>query len=271
MPKNLTAVATFDAPVAVPVGSDARTASSVETPLQQLTNRGEYLQQLCEVTGVARLKEVVDLSTLAAIDPATVTTGALRLIPGVGVYRFITGAASADFPFCILAPGGTSRWEHVDYGTIGTASGVARLTSGSRLVQLPSHAIIAEGGYAATSGLVGSNSTTSYTDVAAMTLTVGTAAALDVLRVYFHGRIDNSGTTGTVRVVVTENGGSDIAIPGMTRAVASGTDTLVSMCGRNPVTTPGTLVVKVQLLSSVGGTPAYLEGPSAITYELVRP
>ncbi len=44
MPKNLTDVSTFSSPISVPVGADARTAASVEGPLQQLANRTKYLE-----------------------------------------------------------------------------------------------------------------------------------------------------------------------------------------------------------------------------------
>lgn len=43
MPTNLTDVDTFTSPIAVPVGADARTAASVETPFQALANRTRNL------------------------------------------------------------------------------------------------------------------------------------------------------------------------------------------------------------------------------------
>lgn len=48
MTKPLTPVSTFTEPVNVPEGGDARTAASVETPFQALTNRTEILKDILE-------------------------------------------------------------------------------------------------------------------------------------------------------------------------------------------------------------------------------
>jgi hypothetical protein len=272
MPTNLTDSATFTSPVAVPAGSDSRTAASVQTPFQSLANRTYYLQQVCEVLGVPRIKAVADLTALKALSLSGISDGDLRVAGYSGVFRYTAGASMSEQLPMIATPNvGSGRWISVVYNMAGAANGLASLDANARLAQLAPLGRVYEGGYALSSGTVGSNSTTSYTDVAAMTISIGTAVALDVLRINIHGRIDASGTTGTIRVVVTENGGSVIPVPGMTRAVAPGTDILVSMTGRNVVASGGPLVLKVQLLSSVGATPVYLQAPSAISYELVRP
>jgi hypothetical protein len=270
MPTPIVDVATFSA-VTTPLGSEARNAASLATTVQQLANRGYYVQQLCEVLGVPRIAEVADLAALADLDPAPLATGTLRLVPGYGVYRLRNGTAGTLLPWYVEGNGGGCRWEHEVMSLAGVALGLASLTGGGRLAQLPANALLFDGGYGVNSGLISSNSTTSYVDVASMTFAVGTVAAGDVVRVSLHSRMDNSGTIGTVRIVVTENGGAVIPVPGAARSVAAATDTLVTIVGRNVVATPGPLVVKVQILSSVAATPVMLLGPAAITYQVVRP
>lgn len=274
MPTSITAVATFDAPT-TPLGSEARNAASLATSLQQQSNRSYYVQQLCEVLGVPRIRAVTDIAALQALSLTGITDGDLRLITGTeffGVYRYVAASvAAAAQPWIVQPAVGSGRWIHTMYDAVGASNGLASLTGGGRLVQLPANALLFDGGYGVNSGLVSSNSTTSYTDVAAMTFAVGTVAANDVVRVGFHSRMDNAGTTGTVRIVATENGGAAIQIPGAVRSVATATDTLVTMVGRNVVATPGPLVVKVQILSGTGATPVSLLGPAAITYQVVRP
>jgi hypothetical protein len=274
MPASITAVATFSA-VTTPLGSEARNAASFAATVQELANRDYYLQQICEVTGVPRIRAVSDVAALQALSLSGITDGDLRLVTGTeffGVYRYVSASvAAAAQPWIIQPTVGSGRWIHTMNDAVAASNGLASLTGGGRLVQLPANALLFDGGYGVNSGLISSNSTTSYVDVASMTFAVGTVAAGDVVRVSLHSRMDNSGTTGTVRIVVTENGGAVIQVPGAVRSVATATDTLVTMVGRNVVATPGPLVVKVQILSGTAATPVSLQGPAAITYQVVRP
>src|SRR5690348_3460661 len=52
MSENLTEVDSFDANVAVPIGSDPRNAASIRPAFQSLANRTRHLHNLVEVSGV---------------------------------------------------------------------------------------------------------------------------------------------------------------------------------------------------------------------------
>lgn len=86
MPKNLTDVSAFTAPVVVPVDADLANALSVETPFQALANRGRYLLNVLEATqALPGLPRTVD-------------------IPGSG---FVPGSTS-----------GAADWEILDGGEL---------------------------------------------------------------------------------------------------------------------------------------------------------
>lgn len=65
MPKNLTDVSFFDAPISVPVSADPRNAASVENPFQQLANRTRFLLNAITVGG-ALTDRTIFLGTPAA-------------------------------------------------------------------------------------------------------------------------------------------------------------------------------------------------------------
>lgn len=74
MPKNLTDVSTFTDPIVVPVGTDPRTAASVELPVQGLANRTK------RIADKSTLQRAYDRSVIEAETPhIDVGTGSLVL------------------------------------------------------------------------------------------------------------------------------------------------------------------------------------------------
>lgn len=119
MPKNLTEVDEFPAVVTVPVGTDARTAASVEVGFQALADRTRWL-----ATGVERIREVTDVDALKAL--AGVTPGQWCYVLGLGLYRFQTGVVLPDMPpMYVLSPGQgvNGVWTNVMMGGVGVAGG----------------------------------------------------------------------------------------------------------------------------------------------------
>lgn len=89
MPKNLTDVSTFTAPIVVPVGTDPRTAASVELAVQGVTNRTRLMANRTRDAD-AEFKYVDDTGT-------TITKTRRLRIPGHDLKpRNATFAASAD-------------------------------------------------------------------------------------------------------------------------------------------------------------------------------
>lgn len=130
MPKNLTEVDEYTADVAVPVGSDARTAASVETPFQALANRTRWL-----ANGIERIREVPDTTALLAL--TGVTPGQWCYVIGLGLYRFQTGPTLLPdlSPMVFPSPGqGTNgAWVHVMVGVVGEPGGVMGIDIGGNV------------------------------------------------------------------------------------------------------------------------------------------
>jgi hypothetical protein len=94
MPKNLTPVAEYTGNVTVPLGGDARTALSVETPIQTVTNRAAYakahldvLEQYANygITGNAASGATLTLSLLDKNGTFTLASNEVEL-PAAGTY-----------------------------------------------------------------------------------------------------------------------------------------------------------------------------------------
>jgi hypothetical protein len=100
MPHNLTDVSAFSTATA-PVGADIRNAASVEAVAQWAANRTRYLYD--------RTTALADLTALAAISaPAD---GLVRMVAGLGLYRFVLGSgASVASPWRVADGGATGIW-----------------------------------------------------------------------------------------------------------------------------------------------------------------
>jgi hypothetical protein len=145
--KNLTPANTFGT-VSVPEdGIDRRTAASVEVPLQALTNRDAYLQDLVAGagTGIKRVAQVGGAADVAALtgmvngDVVMVSGGDIEGVsgqPGMDplMYRYTSGSAFTADGFMVIAPDvGAGRWVAIGYGARGLAGGWASLNSDGKV------------------------------------------------------------------------------------------------------------------------------------------
>lgn len=100
MPHNITDVSDFPTATA-PVGSDIRNAASVEAIAQWAANRTRWLRD--------RVDALADLTALAAI--AAPADGLVRLVAGLGLYRFaLASGASVASPWRVADGGATGIW-----------------------------------------------------------------------------------------------------------------------------------------------------------------
>lgn len=100
MPHNLTDVSDFPTATA-PVGADIRNAASVEAVAQWAANRTRWLRD--------RVVALADLTALAAI--AAPADGLVRLVAGLGLYRFVLASgASVASPWRVADGGATGIW-----------------------------------------------------------------------------------------------------------------------------------------------------------------
>jgi hypothetical protein len=99
MAKNLTPVSEYTGDVTVPTGGDARTAASVETPIQTLTNRAAYAKSKLDALAQAAYFNITGTVSSAAgkftiaesLDPSDAYSVASNEItlPEVGTYLMI--------------------------------------------------------------------------------------------------------------------------------------------------------------------------------------
>lgn len=250
MPKSLTNHAIFIAAVTTPLGVEARNAASLETSVQQLTDRTYYVQQLCEVSGVTRIAEVADLAALADLDPAPYSTGEKRFVPGYGVYRLLNGTSGTSSPWYIEGNGGGCRWEHEAMSLKGLASGIATLTAGGRCAQLPPYATI---DVQATFDLLGySNATTSYTTVCSHN---HTAAVGDLVVIDWHAAFSTVGSGGSWSEIFITDGGVETAV-GATLHKYGAIREAHSGSYKYTVVNAGTITVRLKAKSDTSGTTA---------------
>jgi hypothetical protein len=100
MPKNLTDSTTWASAVQVPVGGDARKASSLEPGYQALADRTAYLRQLAETLGI---KTVRSVASTAALQALSVPTDAIQIAlvyddDAFGLYVWLPGSTAPLIP-----------------------------------------------------------------------------------------------------------------------------------------------------------------------------
>lgn len=270
MPKNLTDAAVFTSPVAVPLDGEPRTASSVETPFQSLANRTYFLQQLAEVTGIAKIKTVADLTALAALDDTGMSVGELRLVPGYGVYRLTAAGAGDDLPWRVESYTASKLWVHAMESLRGASSGFAQ-TSGGRVIEKPANAIVG------IDGLAGEATVTTSAlwpqDLSGGSLTFAGVKSGDKVLVTAMVAVNlgGSGQNTKVSIRITEAAGAYTYEPTPLKVTGLVSRT-VTVTAVHVVTYDGTLVVKAsagRTATPGGATDDYYV--SAMTVQVVRP
>jgi hypothetical protein len=118
-------------------GDDASGAIAT-APLQQLANRTKYLKGQLDA-GALKIREAATVAALKAVTGQA--TGDVRLVPGLGPFRFDSAAtATADDLFVITPTVGGGRWLRLDHGMrtsdLGGLATMTGLTVGD-LVMVP--------------------------------------------------------------------------------------------------------------------------------------
>lgn len=101
---------TFHATVTLPDDGDARSAASVNVPLEGLADNAAYLKNEMEVVGVQALRNGTQLAMVALTGMAT---GAVFDIPGQGLYTFVLGSIAANDSLLVIpSTDATGKWIH---------------------------------------------------------------------------------------------------------------------------------------------------------------
>lgn len=133
MPRPIVEVDVFSPEVIVPVGSDPRTASSVEVPFQALADRTLNLKTTVDAMGgrggVTRFREVADLDALKAIGRDERKNGDIVLVPLLGYYRYDDSYSRLEMGIWrvnSIVPSADNpsygQWRHTLSGAVGAAN-----------------------------------------------------------------------------------------------------------------------------------------------------
>lgn len=131
MPSIVTEDGSFPETIEVPDDGEGATSASLEdTFVQDLANRTRHSNTVTEVSGVRRIRMVVDRAALKAV--TGMATGDVRHVDGLGLYFFDLSLAIAEASPWVLAPNvGSGRWVHQMAGFVAdfTGGGVATYNS----------------------------------------------------------------------------------------------------------------------------------------------
>jgi hypothetical protein len=140
MPKTLTDnSATFPAQTA-PAGGESRTATSIETPLQNAADRAAYLKARLDIIdytgdGVRLIRRVDSLNALKAI--TDLTEKGIIFVDGIGLYQYLSGSTAPALDPLVVPPtimgGAPGRWLWEGHGSLDIADGIPRLDGNARL------------------------------------------------------------------------------------------------------------------------------------------
>lgn len=291
MPANLTDSNAFSGPVVAPADGDAANAASIVQGLQPLANRSYYVQQLCEVSGVKKIR----CGDAAAMQAATgIANKTLWLLEGGGAFHglFVYDSGSAfvsDNVNVFPATGmGAGRWVHCEFSKLNTNLG--RVTTGpislggSGVSGTPADKIdptlIIYGTvqllFASPTVAVEHNATTSYIDIPNYTLSVPDTIAGDIIFVDMQLKVyDQVSHQGSWKGVVVD-GASTNDLNGAPNVVDNSTAYTLSpgtILAAYTVVTGGTLTVKGQFKTNTGGGDVFADsaGGARIRVLHVRP
>lgn len=140
MPKTLVSDGLAFPAQTAPVGGESRTDASIETPLQNASDRAEHLKQrLYNIDptgeGARRIRRVANLTALRAVTDLT-DTGVI-IVDGFGLYQFNASSSVAALDPLVVTPtsvgGGAGRWLWSGYLCVDVANGIPKLDANARL------------------------------------------------------------------------------------------------------------------------------------------
>lgn len=169
MPKNLAPVASSFPVQTAPLGSEPRGALSIEAPLQNASDRAQYLyDRLMYIDGTREgARRFRRFASVAALKAATDRGDySFAVIDAVGIFEFDPLSTLTDLPPRVLrptdiAPESTGRWIMVLYGSLGVANGIPSLDANAKIPpeQMPSGLVYAGFAGAAAGQTVATNDT----------------------------------------------------------------------------------------------------------------
>jgi hypothetical protein len=124
MTKNITDVSAFTDPVVVPANGDARTAVSVETPFQSLSNRTKYLKDWLTLLD-SNADGAADCKLRPPAGTATAGTAPIVLTSGTNLTKAEAGAVEYDGKELYFSPGGTRKTVSYDEDPLRPPAGTA--------------------------------------------------------------------------------------------------------------------------------------------------
>jgi hypothetical protein len=294
MPANLTDSNAFTSPVVVPADGDPANAASIVQTGQPLANRTYFLQQLCEVLGIKKIRAGSAAAMVAATGIANKT---IWLIEAAGAFQGIyvydsTSPFVADNSFVYPATGmGAGAWVHILFSLLNANLGLVAIgpisLGGAGISATPANKIdptlVTYGNVQAlyatpsTGGNV-NNATTNYIDIPGYTLAVPDSVVGDILLVDMQLPVwDVAAHIGSFQPVVVD-GASTNAL-GVIQVGPAGVGdnfygtTPISFSGAYTVVTGGALTVKAQFKTNTAGgdVNANSTGGSRIRVLHVRP
>lgn len=140
MPKNLSSTGLSFPAQTTPVAGEPRTGGSIETPLQNASDRTEYLKRRLDYVqvdgeGVRRFRRFASL--LALKSSTDHVDGTIAFVAGVGLYEYVAASELVEASPVVITPTdvgvGAGRWVHDVYGTMNAANGVPQLDASGKL------------------------------------------------------------------------------------------------------------------------------------------
>jgi len=290
MPANLTDSNAFTSPVVVPNDTEAANAASLIQGFQPLANRTYYLQQICEVLGIKKIRSGSAAAMVAATGISNKTVWLVEAAGTFqGIYVYDSGSAFVnDDSFVYPATGmGAGAWVHILFSLLNANLGLVTLgpisLGGAGISPTPASkidaALIQYGNvqtlFASPATGNVNNATTSYIDIPSYSLSVPNAIAGDVLFVDMQLLLsDVVSHVGSFNPVVVDGASTNsIDVPVLIGTGGSFNTTPTSFSGAYTVITGGTLTVKAQFKTNTGGGDinASSAGGSRIRVLHVRP
>jgi len=251
MPANITDVDSFAAPIQTPASGEPRTAASVATPVQGLSNRTRWLYN--------RALDRIGVTAAALKAIASPVDGSFRVVTdagALGLYRFRAGSTvGTDYaPFVIDANDGSGYWESTMARllTLGGYGGTQRrLDTG--VLRVPNSIVSIFESVETSPNSRDVNPTTGGWDDSGFQVTQAHIVGDKVLLKAGFGLACVTDVGCLVRLAVTSGGTT--AIDGTQRSISAdvaGFTTPVELSGMYTIPTTGNYTFKVQVQSSSG-------------------
>lgn len=140
MPKNLSSTGLLFPTQTSPVAGEPRTAGSLETPLQNASDRSQFLYDRLlyidpDKGGARRVRRFASL--VAMKGSSDHPDGTIAFVDGIGMYQYIAASELVEASPVVITPTdvgvGAGRWIHAIWGALNAANGVPQLDASGKL------------------------------------------------------------------------------------------------------------------------------------------